>query len=421
MKGPAKKPGAEAVYLGMNAVTAFGGALIVTVLTVYYFTAVGLSPLQLVLVGTTLETACFLLEVPTGVVADTYSRRLSVILGMLILGAAFMFVGSVPLFGAVLLGQLISGTGYTFLSGATDAWLADEVGEANVGRIYLRSAQIERVVGLAGTLLSVGLASLWLGLPIIVGGALISATGLGLILFMPEHGFKSTPREARTTWHKMWGTFRDGLAVVRGSPVLLMLLGVTVFAGAASEGFDRLGDAHLLANFTFPALGALQPVVWFGLIRLGGGLISLTTTGLFRTRLEPITRNPAASARVLLVLNAVTVAAILTFALAGSFALAFAALMVREAVHALAGPLYNAWLVQQVQPEVRATVLSMVSQTDALGQIAVGPGIGAVGNRSLRAALTLAGLMLAPVSLAYARVARHHAENPQPVAGAVEP
>jgi predicted MFS family arabinose efflux permease len=142
---------------------------------------------------------------------------------------------------------------------------------------------------------------------------------------------------------------------------------------------------------------------------------------VFRARLEPVTRNPTASARVLLVLNLVTVAAILTFALAGSFALAFAALMVREAVHALAGPLYNAWLVQQVQPEVRATVLSMVNQTDALGQIAGGPGIGLVGNRSLRAALTLTGVMLAPVSLVYARVMRHHAENPSPVAEAGEP
>ena len=40
------------------------------------------APLQLVLVGTTLELACFLFEIPTGIVADLYSRRLSVVIGV---------------------------------------------------------------------------------------------------------------------------------------------------------------------------------------------------------------------------------------------------------------------------------------------------------------------------------------------------
>jgi hypothetical protein len=52
-------------------------ALTFTLSLVYYVKDVGLSPLQMVLVGTVLEASCFLFEIPTGIVADLYSRRLS--------------------------------------------------------------------------------------------------------------------------------------------------------------------------------------------------------------------------------------------------------------------------------------------------------------------------------------------------------
>ena len=63
----------------------FAGALfstmVFTVSGIYAVQEVGLNPLQLVLVGTALEASAFLFEVPTGVVADVYSRRLSVMSG----------------------------------------------------------------------------------------------------------------------------------------------------------------------------------------------------------------------------------------------------------------------------------------------------------------------------------------------------
>ena len=397
----------ESVYFILSGVSAFADATMWTVGTVYYVTAVGLNPLQLVLVGTVLETTYFLFEVPTGVVADTYSRRLSVIIGMLLLGAAFVLVGAAPLFLLVLFGQVISGIGYTFLSGATEAWLADEVGEENVGRIYLRSAQLSRLLGLAGTAASVALASIALNAPFIVGGVLYLALGVFLALGMSEHGFRPAPRGERTSWGAMGRTFREGAQQVRRSPVLLTLFAVGVFAGAASEGFDRLGDAHLLANFRFPALGALKPVVWFGIIDVTISLICLAVNELFRRRLEVTTRNPIATARILLFFNLLSIASIIAFGLAGNFNLAFGALIVKAVAGSLIGPLYNAWLVQNIRPSVRATVISMIGQADSLGQIAGGPGVGLVGTVfSLRAAIVLTGTLLSPISLLYARVLR---------------
>jgi len=92
--------------------------LVFTVNLLYLATVVGLSPLQLVLVGTVLEATCFLFEVPTGIVADLYSRRLSIIIGFLLIGAGFILEGSVPTFAAVLATQVLWGIGYTFTSGA---------------------------------------------------------------------------------------------------------------------------------------------------------------------------------------------------------------------------------------------------------------------------------------------------------------
>src|SRR5207249_7201216 len=64
------------------------------VMAVYLVRVLHLSPLELVLMGTAMEGAVFLFEVPTGVVADTYSRRLSLIIGYLGMGIAWMLVGA---------------------------------------------------------------------------------------------------------------------------------------------------------------------------------------------------------------------------------------------------------------------------------------------------------------------------------------
>lgn len=111
--GP-RRANAVLVYLVNAGGGAFIGSLIFTPLAVYYVTTVGLDPLQLVLVGTVLEGTIILFEVPTGVVADVYSRRLSVILGRLLFGVAFVLEGSMPAFAAILVAEVIRGVGETF-------------------------------------------------------------------------------------------------------------------------------------------------------------------------------------------------------------------------------------------------------------------------------------------------------------------
>ena len=68
------KLNARTAYLFMSGVSAFSMMLIFTGLTAYYVRTIGMSPLQLVMVGTAVELTCFLFEVTTGIVADVYSQ-----------------------------------------------------------------------------------------------------------------------------------------------------------------------------------------------------------------------------------------------------------------------------------------------------------------------------------------------------------
>jgi DHA3 family tetracycline resistance protein-like MFS transporter len=340
-----------------------------------------------------------------------YSRRLSILLGHFLLGAGFLLIGAMPLFGVLLAAQVITGIGYTFLSGATEAWLADEIGELNVGAALIRARQLERITSIGGILAGAGLASLRLNLPFLAGGGLLLALGVFLLWHLPEAGFRPAAREDRSTWATFAGTFRDGARRVRTSRMLLLFFGIAFFWGAASEGFDRLGDAHLLANFAFPAIGALQPVAWFGILALAGTLVELAANELLRKRLEAITRVPSSTAKVLFAINALMIASVLIFALAGDFGLAVGAMLMYGVCRSMGGPLADAWMVQHIDSSVRATVLSMRGQTDAIGQIAGGPGIGWIGRAvSLRAAIAAAGLLLSPALILYTRTIRHTRE-----------
>src|SRR5688500_4987042 len=105
---------------------------------------------------------------------------------MFVLGGSYLLVGVSTAAAGVLIGYAVWGLGWTFLSGAFDAWLLDEVGEERVAGVYHRGAQVDRVAGLLGIGVSVGLAHVDLRLPILVGGAGTIALGLLLLVAMPE-------------------------------------------------------------------------------------------------------------------------------------------------------------------------------------------------------------------------------------------
>ena len=145
-----RKIDAYRLYLGLQFFTGLCFSMIFVVTSLYEATVAGLSGLQLVLVGTTLEVTILFLEIPTGIVADAYSRRLSIIIGFFLMGIAFVIEGLFPLFVMILLTQVLWGMGYTFTSGSTEAWLSDEIGEENANRAFLRGNQFDLTRVFAG-------------------------------------------------------------------------------------------------------------------------------------------------------------------------------------------------------------------------------------------------------------------------------
>src|SRR5436305_5778587 len=213
------------VWYLRTAGSALGDTLVWTLAPVYFVTVVGMSPLQLVLVGTFMELTIFVCEVPTGIVADLVSRKLSIVIGYLVMGAAIVFCGVVAEPWAVMIAWSVWGFGYTFTSGATDAWLADEIGVDNVRPVYLRAAQLGRVCALAAIGGSVALGLVSRRLPVIAGGALIAVIGVVLAFAMPERGFMPAPRdEAESTLRAMVSTGRSGAPPVRRTPWPLLSL-----------------------------------------------------------------------------------------------------------------------------------------------------------------------------------------------------
>src|SRR5688572_7162284 len=147
---------ARTVYYGIELVEDVGWWASVSVLAVYYVQTLHLNPLELVLVGTVMEATIFLFEVPTGVIADTFSRRASVIVGLALQGGALILTGVVPNFAAALAAAVVFGVGATCVSGAYEAWIADEVGRDQLARTFMRGAQFGYSGAIAGVLLGVG-------------------------------------------------------------------------------------------------------------------------------------------------------------------------------------------------------------------------------------------------------------------------
>ena len=392
---------ARSVYLVFAAWGGFAFSLISVAYALYYITVAHLDPLQLVLVGTALETSYFIWEIPTGVLADTFSRRLSVIAGTGIIGIAWMGQGLIPLFVAIAGFEILRGLGEAFTHGAIEAWVAGEVGDVGLDALFLRETQLTQIAGFVGLPIGVLLATFDLRIPIILGGALGVVLAILLVLVMPEGHHPR--RDAARTWRATVGTARRGLSTVRTSALLVALLGAEFFWGAASEGSDRLSDAHLLIDLQFPPFG-ITPVIAFGALSLVATIVIIVTAQL--TRRLVLRLDERVVSRSLVALQLVRVAGRAAFAVAPSWGLALVPYFFESMVRASFYPLFNAWLIRRTAEDVRATVLSTTSVSNALGQMGGGPVSGAIGNLyGIPAALLSSAALLFPGALFFARAA----------------
>jgi DHA3 family tetracycline resistance protein-like MFS transporter len=330
------------------------------------------------------------------------------------MGATWMLVGAVSTAWVIILLWALWGISYTFTSGAYEAWITDEVGRENVGGLFLRGRRIGYFGAVVGLAAQVGLGVVSLRAGVIAGGAVTFACGLGCIFVMPETGFRRRPRAERASaLRELRTTALGGARFAWAQPIILLLIGVELFMGMSSEAFDRLKEAHFLRDIGLPAAGSLDPVVWFGIFWLAGMVFGFIALGRLIKRVERGGRR--AVTHSLFAFTSLELVAMLGFALTGSTWLAIAALLGVFFARDLAGPLYDTWLNQQItDSSVRATVISISGQANAIGQAGGGPILGVVGNVfGIRAALSAGAVVIAPALALYGRAIAHRGREPE--------
>ena len=240
---------------------------------------------------------------------------------------------------------------------------------------------------------------------------------------MPETGFRRRPREERgSALAELRTTATAGARYAWAAPVILLLVAVELFMGASSEAFDRLKEAHFLRDVGLP--GGIDPVVWFGILWLAGMVLNIAAIGSLIKRVDRGGRESVA--RYLFAFVFLELVAMLAFALTGSIWLAVAGILGVFFARNMAGPLYDTWLNAQIRDSsVRATVLSISGQSNAIGQATGGPVLGVIGNVwGIPAALATGAVAIAPALALFARALAHQGREPEleqlPVAAAVD-
>lgn len=376
-----------------------------TLTLLYQVQSAHLDPVQLVVVGAVLEASCFLFEIPTSVVADVYSRRLSALIGAVVVGVGILIQGLLPSFWPILVAQVVWGLGFTFISGAVDAWITDEVGVDAVQPLFTRFQQQHLAMTFVGIIVAGALAQIDLKAPMLVAGSGYLLLALVMAPLLPEEGFRRTPSHDQPTWAQMKQTFMTGLAAARRPGVGRSFAVIALISGASSEVFDRLWTLRVIDAFELPDLGWLNSsITWFTAFALIGALVSLATS-LVANHVAAERINALHPTKLLASLCLVQAGGVIGFALLGALWPALLAMWIRDAARNLAYPVQSAWLNRNIGTQARSTTLSMTSQADALGQVAGGPALGIVANRtSISTAMTIAGLLLLPAAVIYSEI-----------------
>lgn len=398
-----KRPESYSVYLLFRFCFSLLFSMATVLSIVYHLEVVKLDALQLVLVGTVLETACLVFEIPTGIVADLYSRRRSVLIGVFLYGVGFLMEGALPWFGTVLLAQVVWGCGDTFITGALEAWIASEEAGKPMDKVFMRGSQLGQLGGIAGVILGTLLGNIDLRLPILLAGTLCLLFGAALLRIMPETNFSPALEERHGLLRDFTSLFQLNLSFVKSAPVLLALLGITLCGGLASEGFDRLSTAHFLQDTVMPEIGPLNSVTWFGIISLIGSGLGVIASQLLISRMEK--KGTIRRTGLVMLASFGYILCLALFAAGRNFWFMLIVFLLAGLTRTVREPVLTAWMNDHVDEKMRATVFSANGQIDAFGQIIGGPIVGLIARKAsvswglgCTALLLLPALFLVPVA-----------------------
>jgi MFS family permease len=364
-------------YVSLQLLSTFASSFIWGVNTLFLLDA-GLSITAAFAANAFFTAGEVLFEIPTGVVADTRGRRISFLLGTLTLFVttlAYLWLWQIkgPFWAWAIVSMLL-GLGFTFFSGATDAWLVDGLKAANydgsLDNVFAKGAIANGVAMLTGTVAG-GLVAQYtnLGVPYIMRIVALAATFAIAFFLMHDDGFKPKTRSGLVS--EMKDVASDALNFgLKNRPLRWMMLsgifngGVGIFAFYAMQPYllQLYGDS---SNYLIAGLAA---AIVSGSMILGGVLVPYVSR-LFKTR-----------SSLLLTGLLISVASLVLIALAGNFWIVLVVLSVWSIVFSATGPIRQAYMNGIVPSAQRATVLSADNMLTSVGGVVCQPGLGKVAD-----------------------------------------
>jgi len=365
----------------------------------------GLSFFEVFVANAAYSLGTVLFEVPTGVVADTLGRRVSFLSSVSVLAASTLVYVSLAEMdagvAAFAAASVLMALGFTFYSGAMEAWLVDALAASNyeglLDRVFARGQQVSSAAMLVGTIGGGLLGQVDLSLPYLARSALLVAVFVVAFVVMHDVGF--TPRRvaARELPGAIAANARAGVAFgwAQRSIRLLMLAacletGFFMWAFYASQPYllDLLeSDAVWVAGLVTAGI-ACSTIAGNQLVQIASRYCGRRTT-------------------LLLGAAAIQTVAAVVLGLSESFWVALPALFVLTAGTGVVGPVRQAYLHQLIPSEQRATVVSFDSMVSGAGGVGGQLGLGAIGEaRSVGAAFVVGGVAAAGAVPLFAAVRR---------------
>jgi MFS transporter, DHA3 family, tetracycline resistance protein len=351
----------------------------------YLVVVADLSPSQLVLIGVFQGVTVVIAEVPAGVLADAVSRRRALVVAHVVMGAGMALTGLVTAFPLVVVSQCLWGLGWAISSGADVAWITDELDRLDlIDRVLVAQGRRDLLGTVVGIVGFGGLASATtLSTAIVAAGVAMIGLGLGIVARWPEVRF--TPRDADSRWAESAAAIvRRGVAIARRDRVILLVLAATLLINGGAEGFGRLFERRLVV-LGIPT-GA-DPIVWFAAIALLAAALGATTLRYVEAHIEGV----GVAKRVYVTACAIGTAGMVLFGHAPNTESAVAGSLLVSGIGLpsvrIAGTII---LNRRTTSDTRATLHSLLSQSENVGEIIFGLALAAVAGAT-SSSVTLIG------------------------------
>ena len=363
----------QKIYLTLLLFNTLAASLIWGINTLFLLDA-GLSNTEAFAANAFFTAGFMLFEIPTGVVADLHGRRMSYLLGVVTLSIStllylYMWRVSAP-FWAWALSSMLLGLGFTFFSGAVQAWLADALAHTGskeqLESVLAKGEIVEGSAMLAGSIAGGLIAQTTnLGMPYLLRALLLVINFVLAFVLMKDIGFmpareKHPLKEIKVI---LAGSIRHGL---RNPPVRWLMLaapftgGVSIYAFYAMQPYllELYGEekAYGIAGLAAAIVAGAQIV---------GGLIVPHIGKVFRRRTS-----------VLLVCEFLGCVILLIVGLIPNFWVAIILLILWGLMFSASTPIRQAYLNALVPSQQRATVLSFDSLFGSSGGVVIQPVLG---------------------------------------------